>query len=56
MQARTTLLAIVLTKFFNLKDVRNCIFAKEVTMFGLFSKNSEQADKYGPDDVTTEYW
>lgn len=24
-------------------------------MFGLFSKNSEQTDKYDPDDVSTEY-
>ena len=24
-------------------------------MFGLFSKNSENADKYDPDEVTTEY-
>lgn len=24
-------------------------------MFGIFSKNSENADKYDPDEVTTEY-
>lgn len=24
-------------------------------MFGLFSRNSEQTDKYDPDEITTEY-